>query len=131
MSTPALPLSTTQPEFSALCLDPLTDGTFDHAMIHNHAVMAWSPLGGGRIADPQTPRDHDVAAALDEVAESSGVSRTAAAFAWIMAYPAHPIPIIGSQNAARIRESADAYKVTWTRAAWYKVLIASRQEPLP
>ena len=28
-------------------------------------------------------------------------------------------------------EAADAFKVQWTRADWYKVLVASRGEPLP
>ncbi len=126
-----LPLSTTQPELSPLCLTTIEDGTLDIAMMHNQAVLAWSPLGGGRIANPTNARETAVAAALDAVAEVSGVSRTAAAYAWIMAHPAHPIPIVGSQDPTRIKEAADAYKVRWTRESWYKVLIASRQEPLP
>ena len=126
-----LPLSTTQPELSALCLTPIEDGTLDIAMTHNQAVLAWSPLGGGRIANPTNEREAAVAAALDNVATAHNVSRTAAAYAWIMAHPAHPVPIVGSQDAARIREAADAYKVRWTRESWYKVLVASRQEPLP
>jgi predicted oxidoreductase len=48
-----------------------------------------------------------------------------------MAHPSRPIPIIGSQNAARIRDAADAYKVQWTRTDWYNVLVAARGEPLP
>ena len=126
-----LPLSTTQPELSPLCLTTIEDGTLDIAMTHNQAVLAWSPLGGGRIANPTNARETAVASALDEVAKAYSVSRTAAAYAWIMAQPAHPIPIVGSQHAARIREAADAYKVRWTRDTWYKVLVASRQEPLP
>ncbi|MBA3896068.1 MAG: aldo/keto reductase [Sphingomonadaceae bacterium] len=131
MPAHGLPLSTTQPEFSPLALGPIEDGTLDLAMTHDHAVLAWSPLGGGRISNPANPREAAVAGALDEVAEAHGVSRTAAAYSWVMAHPAHPIPIIGSQHAARIREAADAYKVGWTRAAWYKILVASREEPLP
>ena len=126
-----LPLSTTQPEFSPLCLTPIEDGSLDIAMTHNHAVLAWSPLGGGRIANPSNAREHAVAGALDAVAQLCGVSRTAAAYAWIMAHPAHPIPIVGSQHATRIAEAADAYKVRWTRESWYKVLVASRGEALP
>jgi predicted oxidoreductase len=38
---------------------------------------------------------------------------------------------VGSQQVARIREAADALKVRWTRAEWYEVLVASRQERLP
>ena len=126
-----LPLSTTQPELSPLCLTPIEDGTLDIAMTHNQAVLAWSPLGGGRIANPTSEREIAVAAALDDVATAHDVSRTAAAYAWIMAHAAHPVPIVGSQDATRIKESADAYKVRWTRETWYKVLVASRQEPLP
>ena len=121
----------TQPELSPLCLEAIEDGTLDHAMAKNLAVLAWSPLGGGRLANPGTTREQAVAAALDAVAEPAGVSRTAAAFSWIMAHPARPIPIVGSQRASRIRESADAYKVRWSRAEWYTVLVASRGTPLP
>ncbi len=126
-----LPLSTNQPELSPLCLTTIEDGTLDIAMTHNQAVLAWSPLGGGRIATPTDARETAVAAALDEVANAHSVSRTAAAYAWIMAHPAHPIPIVGSQDAGRIKEAADAYKVRWTRESWYKVLVASRGVPLP
>jgi predicted oxidoreductase len=100
-------------------------------MTHNQAVLAWSPLGGGRIANPTNARETAVAAALDEVATAHSVSRTAVAYAWIMAHPAHPIPIVGSQHAARIKEAADAYEVHWTRESWYKVLVAARGAPLP
>lgn len=126
-----LPLSTIQPEISPLCLEAITDGTLDLALQHNLAPLAWSPLGGGRLANPTTTREADVAAALDAVAQDYGVSRTAAAYAWIMAHPAHPIPIVGSQNAERIHEAADAYKVAWTRERWYAVLTAARGEKLP
>lgn len=126
-----LPLSTIQPELSPLCLDTIVDGTLDLALEHNLAPLAWSPLGGGRIASPVTVRETDVAAALDIVAEAQGVSRTATAYSWIMAHPAHPIPIVGSQQVDRIRDAADAYKVRWTRESWYAVLVASRGETLP
>ena len=125
------PIVSLQPEFSPLELGPLDDRILDTAMGHDMAVLAWSPLGGGRIAAPGNAREHLVAAALDTAAEAHGVSRTAAAYSWIMAHPARPIPIVGSQHAERIREAADAYKVRWTREDWYKVLVASRGEKLP
>ncbi len=126
-----IPLATTQPEFSSLQVGPIETGELDFAMQHGMAVLGWSPLGQGRIANPTTKREHDVAAVLDSIANAQGVSRTAAAYSWIMAHPAGIIPIVGSQQADRIREAADAYKVQWTRADWYAVLVASRQEPLP
>lgn len=126
-----LPIATTQPELSPLRIDPIENGELDQALSMNMAVLAWSPLGGGRIASPGTPHEEAVAAALDDVAASQGVSRTAAAFAWTMAHPARPIPIVGSQRADRIAEATDAFKVRWTRAQWYAVLVAARGEKLP
>lgn len=126
-----IPLASIQPEFSALQLEPLENGLLDQAMTMGSAVLAWSPLGQGRIAAPGTKRELDVAETLEAVAQAHGVSRTAAAYSWIMAHPAGAIPIVGSQQVSRIAEAADAFKVRWTRADWYKVLVASREEPLP
>jgi predicted oxidoreductase len=125
------PLASIQPEFSPLHLDPMIDGTFDEAMIHDIAILAWSPLGGGRLGDPQDERASAVATALDKVAGKFGVSRAAATYSWIMAHPARVIPIIGSQRAARIAEANDAFKIEWTRQDWYDVLVAARGEKLP
>ena len=126
-----IPLASVQPEFSALALDPITDGLFDLAMERDVAVLAWSPLGGGRIGAPEDARSKAVAAALDVVAEAAGLSRATVAYAWIMAHPARAIPIVGTQNVARIGEIADVYKVRFTRQSWYDVLVASRGERLP
>ncbi|MDO9487405.1 MAG: aldo/keto reductase [Sphingomonadaceae bacterium] len=125
------PLASIQPELSPLALTPVEDGTLDLAMQQGLTVLAWSPLGQGRIGNPVDERSRAVAAALDAQAAKTGVSRTAAAYSWIMAHPARPIPIVGTQTPARIREAADAFKVQWTRQDWYAVLIASRGEPLP
>ncbi len=126
-----VPLVSLQPEFSPLQLLPLENGLLDQAMQQNLTVLAWSPLGQGRVAAPASTRELAVAAALDVHAAAYGVSRTAAAYSWIMAHPAGAIPIVGSQQVPRIREAADALKVRWTRAEWYEVLVASRQERLP
>jgi predicted oxidoreductase len=48
-----------------------------------------------------------------------------------MAHPARPIPIVGSQNPARIAEAADAFKVRFERAEWYAILEAGLGEKLP
>lgn len=126
-----LPLVSTQPEFSPLAIAPLSDGVLDQAIARGLTVLAWSPLGGGRLADPQDERARAVAAALDIQAEAYGVSRAAAAYSWILAHPARPIPIIGAQTPSRIAEAPDAYKPRWTRADWYRVLVAARGEALP
>lgn len=126
-----VPIASHQPEFSPLHLDPIENGLLDLTMERDIAVLAWSPLGGGRIAVPGDERAERVAAALDRVAIAHGVSRAAAAYSWIMAHPARAIPIVGSQKVERVVELADVFKVSWTRQSWYDVLIASRGESLP
>jgi predicted oxidoreductase len=121
------PLASVQPEFSAACIAPLYDGVLDQAMELNLGVMAWSPLGGGRLAGAGSP----IADALDAVAEPRGATPEAAALAWIMDHPARPIPIVGSQRPDRIRASAEALDIQFSRAEWYAVLTAARGEPLP
>lgn len=124
-------LVVTQPEISPLRITCFENGELDQAMMLGLTPLAWSPLGGGRLTAPETPRGKAVAAALDVVAQAQGISRSVAAYSWLMAHPAGIIPIIGSQNAARIAEGAAALSVQWNREEWYAVLVAARGERLP
>jgi 6-dehydroglucose reductase len=129
-------LASIQPEFSALAIEPLSDGVLDLALRRRLAVLAWSPLGQGRLGGAAGQSTADgradaVAAALDVVAARAGVTRTAVAYAWVMAHPTRAIPLIGSQNPARIREAAQAYAVHLSRAEWYRILEASRGARMP
>jgi predicted oxidoreductase len=126
------PLATYQPEFSALAIDPITDGTLDLALETGASVLAWSPLGGGRIAQPeQDERANRVAKVLDDVAAKHQVSRSTIAYAWVMMHPATPIPLVGTQNIGRILETRDVGKVELSRDDWYAILVASRGAPMP
>lgn len=126
-----LPIISNQVEFSPLETTPLWNGVFDQAEERSMAVMAWSPLAGGCLAAPTDARSKAAAAALQAHADAYGVSVSAAAYSWIMAHPARPIPIVGTQNLARIAEIPDAFKPRWTRKQWYAVLQAAMGEQLP
>lgn len=126
-----LPVVSNQIELSPLEITPFTNGLTDQALARRMTVMAWSPLGGGRLGDPKDERGAAVAKALDAKAAEAGVSRAAAAYSWIMAHPSRPIPLVGTQSVARIAEIPDAYKPKWTRADWYAVLVAAMGAPLP
>ncbi|HUO19155.1 MAG TPA: aldo/keto reductase [Steroidobacteraceae bacterium] len=129
-------LASVQNEFSPLAIEPLADGTLDAAMRRGTAVIAWSPLAQGRLATPSgtlaaDARTDRVIAALEAIARRDGTPRSAVAYAWIMAHPSRPIPLIGSQDPARIREARGAYAVHLTRADWYGILVAARGARLP
>jgi aryl-alcohol dehydrogenase-like predicted oxidoreductase len=128
----AMPLASLQPEYSPLALEPLTDGTLDLAVEHGIAVLAWSPLAQGRLAGmPADERSARVIAALDAIATRAGVPRAAAACGWVMSHPARPVPLVGAQAPAHIREASAAARLVLTRAEWYRVLEASRGAPMP
>jgi predicted oxidoreductase len=124
------PIATNQPEYSALHLDPLRDGTFDECMRTGTVPMAWSPLGGGRLAtgDGVRPELLDL---LDALAAREGVDRATIAIAFVLAHPAAPIAVVGSQTPERIAGSTAALDVELSRADVYSIIQASEGVPLP
>jgi predicted oxidoreductase len=119
-----------QIELSVLCTGALDDGRLDQAMQEDMAVLAWSPLGGGRVSGGP-PAIATLTDALDACAAVYGVSREVVAYAWIANHPARPIPLVGSQQGGRITEAAGATAVQLSRRDWYGILEASRGAPMP
>jgi predicted oxidoreductase len=133
------PLATHQPEWSAVCLDPLRDGVADQCMQRGVTPLAWSPLAGGDLGlareeargRPGGARLAAVIEVLDRLAAREGVSRAAVALAFVGVHPSGAIPIVGSQREPRIRDAATATGVRLSRRDWYAVVEASRGTPLP
>jgi predicted oxidoreductase len=133
------PLIVNQIELSLTALAPLMDGTLDQCLQLGITPLAWSPLGGGLLADgaldilphQQKYRVESTLSAIDQIAKSRDVGRVAIAIAWLLKHPANIIPIIGSINPARIREAATAPIVELSREEWYHLLTIARGEPLP
>jgi predicted oxidoreductase len=124
------PIVTNQPEYSAVHLDPLRDGTFDACMGTGTVPLVWSPLGGGRLATGDGVRP-ELLAVLDRLAEREGVDRATVSVAFVLAHPAAPIAIVGSQRPERIAASGAALDVALTRDDVYSIIQASEGVPLP
>ncbi len=127
-----IPLVSVQPEFSIAHLDPIDDGVFDLAMTHGLTPLAWSPLAGGRLVEPASrganPDDARIAtihAVMDDLANEHGTDRTGVALAFVLAHPAGVIPIIGTGNLDRIKQSAAAADIKLTKADCYRLIAAS------
>ncbi len=124
------PIVSNQPEYSAVHLDPLRDGTFDACMATGTVPLAWSPLGGGRLATGEDVRP-ELLTVLDALAEREGVDRAQLAMAFVLAHPAAPVAIVGSQNPDRIRSATAALDVELGRHDVYSIIQASEGVPLP
>ena len=91
--------------------------------------MAWSPLGGGSLMAGAQPA---LADALREVAAASGVADPAAvAVAWLLAHPARLLPVLGTNNLARIRTIGAALTVAIDRPTWYRLYTAALGHEVP
>ncbi len=135
-----MPLIVHQVEISLARLDCFTDGTLDQCLIEKLTPLAWSPLARGLLGDggKSVPPELKTASgvekmlpALDAVAAAHGVSRTVIALSWLLKHPSKIIPILGSTDAAHIRDAAKAAELELTREEWYRLLVAARGTPLP
>lgn len=123
-------LASNQVEYSALRLDPMRDGTFDECMRSGTVALAWSPLGGGRLATGEGVRP-ELLDVIDGLAQREGVDRATIALAFVLAHPAAPIAIVGTQNPERLASSTAALDVELSRDDVYAVIQASEGVPLP
>ncbi len=133
-----LPLRVNQIEISLAHLEPFFDGTLDQCLADHLTPMAWSPLAGGKLlsqtvdmTNPHHAQRQRLLDTLDLVARERGVSRAVSAVAWLLKHPAGIIPIVGSTDPERIRESAKADACDLTREEWYRLLEAAHGQRLP
>ena len=119
-----------QPQYSALHLDPLFDGTFDQCMQHQHTPLVWSPLAGGRLGDSSAMPDA-LATVLQTLAEREGVDMPTIGLAFVLAHPARPVALLGSLNLERLTQAQQALSVQLDRKDVYQIIQASMGEALP
>lgn len=116
-----MPLATNQIEISLSEITPFTNGDLAFHQRQGHPLMAWSPLGGGGL---MTGRGQ-LAERLDEIAAAQGVDRAAVAIAFLLRHPARILPVLGTNNLARIKQATDALKVELDRPTWFKLYEAA------
>ncbi len=137
--TAEMPIIVNQIECSLLQLAPFENGTLDQCMSLNIRPLAWSPLGGGHLANGPVNvlpsqagyQPQLVIEALDEIAAARHSTRSAIALAWLLRHPSKIIPIIGTTNPERIKEAATAVGMELTREEWYRLLAAAKGGSLP
>lgn len=136
----SFPLAANQIEVHLAKLDCFYDGTLDQCIAEKMTPLAWSPLGGGALADgnqgeqaarPRQSVLDNLKKVLDEVANAHSTTRAVVSLAWLLKHPSRMIPIIGTINPQRIKELVKADEVELTRSEWYRLLIAARGEALP
>lgn len=127
-------LQTNQLEVSLLHTAPFINGQLAHAQQHHMPVMAWSPLGGGRLhAQAGTPGTAAarLAPKLAELALGAGTDTTAVAMAWLMHHPVGILPVMGSNQIERISSFGEAARVPMDRQTWYELYELANGHEVP
>lgn len=125
------PLVTNQIELSLSARSAFTDGQLAFAQQHRIRPMAWSPLGGGALMTGATPAGARVLPALQRVAAEQGVGPEAVALAWLMAHPAGILPVVGTQQLARIGRLHEAWRTVIDRETWFELWTLAAGSEVP
>jgi predicted oxidoreductase len=102
----------------------------EYCRIKGITIQAWSPLqlagwAGTFLGAEKFP---GLNAALERVAQASGVSAAAVAIAWILRHPANMQAIVGTTSAARITQIAKAADIILSRGEWYELYRSAGNE---
>nr|WP_272212823.1 aldo/keto reductase [Marinicella sp. W31]MDC2878745.1 aldo/keto reductase [Marinicella sp. W31] len=118
-------LATNQIELGLLAPEPLVDGDLAFLQERKLPVMAWSPLGGGKLfGEAGKPLIH----ALEKIGKRFGVDAGAVAIAWLLAHPAKscrcsaPTIPIGSRKLPRPSRSSSAVRTGSHSLRWRSVM---------
>lgn len=122
------PLATNQIEISLSSHEVFTNGDLSFLQLQGIVPMAWSPLGGGSLADgPRTPLSEK----LTEIAARLNTSPPAVAIAWLLAHPAGILPVLGSNRPDRLRALAGSANLAMDRQTWFELYTAARGRDVP
>ena len=123
------PLVTNQIELSLMALDPFTDGDLAFLQERDVPPMAWSPLAGGALVSG--PEEGALRTVMARVARDRGVDLAAVAVAFLLRHPARILPVMGTNNAARIASFKDALTVDLDRETWFELYEAALGHEVP
>jgi predicted oxidoreductase len=125
------PLVTNQIELSVLYLDPLHDGALDQMQRLRVPVLAWSPVGGGRLFGDDE-RARRVRGALERIGRDlGGASVDQVAIAWLLRHPVPVLPVLGTGRLERIQAAVAATELKLDRQQWFAIWEASAGHEVP
>ena len=114
-------LVTNQIELSLTANDAFTNGDLAFHQKRSTTIMAWSPLGGGKLMTDEGP----LGRVIDKTATKQNVDRAAVVVAWLLAHPAKICPVMGTNNLERIAKISDAMSFNMDLETWFELYTAT------
>ena len=89
-------------------------------------------MAGGKIFDKENEAANRLAEAAIGLSEKyNGATIEQLAYAWIMAHPSNPLPVIGTNRLERIDSAAQSVEVELDREDWYALWTAAKGHGIP
>ena len=127
-----LPVATNQIHISALYTEALFNGSVDIAWEFGFPLMAYKPMGEGRIFTDNSERMENMRKLLGELCEKYNADTIdKMMYAWLYNHPVGICPIAGGLNIDFLKSAASAIEIKLEREDWYKILLMSRGHILP
>jgi predicted oxidoreductase len=112
----SFPLVTNQIELSLFHPNAFFDGTVDHLYKHRVSPMAWSPLGGGKWMNGE------VIDKVKTLQQKYHASESQLLYAWLLKHPAGILPVLGTTQPDRIKESISSLQINLDQQDWFEML---------
>ncbi|MCG1009823.1 aldo/keto reductase [Salinicoccus sp. ID82-1] len=98
-------------------------GLLEQSRLNDVTLQAWSPFHYGYFEgiimdDPKFEKLNKV---LEDIGQSHGITKNAAAIAWILRHPATMQTIVGTTDTSRLEDIAKAGNVRLSREEWYQI----------
>ena len=111
-------------------IDPSRDmdgSILEYCRLNSVTIQAWSPFQYGFFEGVLIGNDRypELNAVLNRIAKEQDATSSAVAIAWILRHPAKIQPIVGTTNAARLREICAASRISLSRKEWYEIYKAA------
>lgn len=101
-------LAANQVHYSLRHRKPETNGVLEACRSMNVALVAYRPLGGGRLSSAQSTKGSTLVETLRDVAANQNASVAAVALAWLLHRDQHVIAIPGATKPEHVRANAIA-----------------------
>jgi len=113
-----LEVSYNQLEMSVHHLQSFNDGSVENAELNGITLMAWSPLGGDKAGKIENAQLTEV---LKKLAAEFECTEAEIKLAWLYNHPAFISPVIGTTNAAHVRQAVEAISIELSTQQWFEI----------
>ncbi|MEO8234744.1 MAG: aldo/keto reductase [Flavobacterium sp.] len=118
-----------QIQFSATHLEPMLDGSLDYMQLHAITPMSWNPLG--TIFKEKNEKMIRLHILLDQLEIKYNVTKDVLLLSWIMQHPAGILPVIGTTNLDRIKNSGESISTKLELEDWFAIWTESVGHKVP